>query len=138
VDVGVRRFTPTYALNREVVMKNFYDFLRRAGGMHDATVTCITWLPNERRIEFCFEDIYWNFEGLPEYPVAQSGTITLNGVSYLDIDLETDGPLRISDFSPDEKESDVVLITFWSGSGGKIRVKFSSADYPSFRLKTDV
>jgi hypothetical protein len=116
-------------------MKNFYEFLEKAGGMHDATVTCIAWLPNERRIEFFLEDIYWNFEGFPEYPGTQPGTITLSGVSHLDIDLETDGPLRIYDFSPDEDESDVVLITFWPG--GKIRVRFSSANYPVFQLKTD-
>lgn len=109
-------------------MKDFYDFLHKMGGLHDSIVTCLTWLPSEKKIEFCFEDMYSNFDGLPEYPGRESGMITLHDVSDLTIGLETDGPLRVFEFLPVEGESDVVLVTFTPS--GRIRVRFSSADYP--------
>ena len=116
-------------------MNDFYEFLKKMGGMHDSIVACLTWLPSEKRIEFLFEDMYSNFDGLPEYPGRQPGTIALHGVSDLSISLETDGPLRVFEFLPDRAESDVVLVTF--SPSGKIRARFSSADYPPCRLVTD-
>lgn len=113
-------------------MKDFYDFLSMMGGMHDSTVACLSLLPSERRIEFHFDDMYSNFDGFPEYPGRQSGVIVLNGVSDLSIALETGGPLRVFGFSPQEGESDVVLVTFWPS--GRIRARFSTADYPPCRL----
>jgi len=113
-------------------MKDFYDFLQKMGGMHDSIITCLTWLPNKKRIEFHFEDIYSNFEGLPEYPGRQSGMIALNGIGDLSIDLEAESSLRVFEFLPDNNESNVVLVTFWPS--GKIRVQFCFADYPSFQL----
>ncbi len=116
-------------------MKDFYDFLQKMGGMHDSIVACLTWLPSEKKIEFRFEDMYSNFDGFPEYPGPQSGAIALHGVSDLSIALESDGPLRVFEFMPDEDESDVVLVTF--SPSGRIRARFSSADYPPCRLVTD-
>lgn len=116
-------------------MKDFYDFLQKMGGMHDSIVACLIWLPSEKTIEFRFEDMYSNLEGLLEYPGRQSGAIALHGVSDLSIDLEADGPLRVFEFMPDEVESDVVLVTF--SPSGRIRARFSSADYPPCRLLTD-
>ncbi|MPN42509.1 hypothetical protein SDC9_190066 [bioreactor metagenome] len=116
-------------------MKDFYDFLKRMGGMHDSTVACLTWLPSERRVEFHFDDLYSNFDGLPEYPGREPGMIALHGVSNLTIALENDGPLRVFEFLPQEDESDVVLVTF--SPSGKIRARFCAADYPPCRLVTD-
>ncbi len=116
-------------------MKDFYDFLLRMGGMHDSVVECLMWLPSEKKIEFHFEDMYTNFEGLPEYPGRQPGAIALLGVSAIIISIETDEPLRVFEFLPDENEADVVLVTF--SPSGKIRARFNSADYPRCRLVTD-
>jgi len=115
-------------------MKDFYDFLKIMGGMHDSIIACFNWLSNEKRIEFFFEDMFNNFEGLPEYPGRQSGTIILHGVSELSIAIETAEKLRVFEFLPDQDEPDVVLIKFWPS--GKIRVRFSSADYPCFYLQS--
>jgi hypothetical protein len=109
-------------------MKDFYDFLAKMGGMHDSTVACLTWLLSEKKIEFQFDDLYGNFYGLPEYPGRRAGVIVLRGVSSLSITLETDGPLRVFEFLPEQDESDVVSITF--SPNGKIRARFCAADYP--------
>lgn len=110
-------------------MKEFYDFLGKMGGMHDSVVTCLAWLPSEKKLEIHVEDIFSNFEGFPKYPGPQSGTIVLHGVLDLNITVNTGDPLWVFDFFPDENESDVVVITF--SPTGKIRARFSSADYPT-------
>jgi hypothetical protein len=88
-------------------MKNFYKFIQKMGGMHDAVVTRLVLLLDEGKIEFHIDDIYSNFEGLPEYPGQQSGSIVLHGVNEYEIVLdgyEHGAPLRVFEFLLDENE----------------------------------
>jgi hypothetical protein len=113
-------------------MKDFHEFLHKMGGMHDSIVAALYWFPGEKMLEFHFQDIYSNFEGLPEYPGLQPGVITLYGVSYLSISLETYGHLSVFELLPDKHEPNILLATF--SPNGKIRARFSNAVYPVCRL----
>lgn len=116
-------------LRHEVIMNSFNDFLLRMGGMHDSIVERLMWSPDEKRIELQFDDLYRNFNGLPEYPGRQLGVIVLHGVSNLSLTLDSDGPLRVFEFLPEEGESDVVVLTF--SPTGKLRVQYSAVDHPA-------
>ena len=113
-------------------MKDLFEYLQKMGGMHDAIVEQFTWKQSEQTIEFRFEDLYSNFDGLPEYPGKRSGAIILREVSDVRIDIETNGPLRVFEFLADESASDAVVVTF--SPSGKFRIRFRSADYPPCEL----
>ena len=68
-------------------MSNLGEFLSRLGNLHDCTVTLFEWRPDDRRVTFAIEDLYFNFEGLPEYRGPLSGRIVLEEVQRVDIDL---------------------------------------------------
>jgi len=117
-------------------MGYFHSFLYRMGGLHDSVITCFSWLPDKKRIVFSFEDIFSNFEGLPEYLGKQPGRIILHDVSELSVSLERVDSLRVFEFLPSKSEPDDVVIEFWPS--GKIHARFSSVDYPSFPLDVAV
>jgi hypothetical protein len=113
-------------------MTDFFAFLQKMGGLHDATVQTLRWNPSDQIIELRFDDIYSNFEGLPEYPGCQPAAIVLHGASSVRIDIECNEPLRVFEFLPHEDKQDEVLITF--SPSGRVWVRFDRADYPKCEL----
>lgn len=116
---------------RDLVFE-FFEYLRKLGGLHDAIVERLIWDPIKREMEFYFDDIHSNFEGLPEYPGKQPGMIRLRGIRDTRIDIETSERLRVFEFLAKAGESDVVLILF--SPSGKIEMSFYGADYPPSKL----
>ena len=116
-------------------MKEFFEYLRKLGGLHDAVMTDLRWKPAERTIELHFDDLFSNFEGLPEYPGRQPAVIVLHGVSDVRVDIETsDSTLRVFEFLAREGSSDAVTLTF--SPSGKLESRLQSADYPPWPLPT--
>ena len=115
-------------------MTDFRELLSRLGNLHDCTVALIEWRPDEKTMGFEIADLYFNFEGLPDYPGPLAGRITLEGVEHLTIDFhDISGPLRINEFLV-EKESQAgvaVAITFWSA--GTLRVTCGRIAFPDVR-----
>ena len=104
-------------------MKNFGEFLSRLGNLHDCTVTLFEWRPERKAMGFEIEDLYFNFEGLPNYPGPLAGRITLEGVQDVAVDFRgIQGPLRIDDFTVEVKGPSAidVSITFWPAGSTKI------------------
>ena len=104
---------------------HLFDYLREMGGLHGALVTCFTWTPDAREIEFRIEDL----PGARPRPVGtapRSGSVTLYGVSDLSIAVKEQLPLRVFEFAPEAGASDVLLVTFWPA--GWIRVRFQGAE----------
>jgi hypothetical protein len=126
------QFRPTLPRHEHIV-KDFFEFLRNMGGMHDAFVESFCWKPAEQTMEFRFEDLYSNFADLPEYPGRTPGAIILRGTSNVRIDVATNEPLRVFEFLPQEGTSDAVQITF--SPSGKISTRFLTADFPTSRLR---
>lgn len=59
---------------------SFPDALWALGGLHDGTVTHAAWKPSEGILRIRIKDLFWNVEGLPEYPGSMPGAVELTGV----------------------------------------------------------
>lgn len=55
----------------------FPDVLDRLGDLHDCSVTNTEWEPMTSTLRILIEDILWNSEGVPEYPVSCRGSSSL-------------------------------------------------------------
>jgi hypothetical protein len=112
-------------------MIGFRQFLERFGALHDCGVTRVDWKIEDKRFEIEIDDIWSNFEGLPEYQGPQAGRIGLEGVTNVHMDIDDiQGPLKIYDLSvsTDVKGLPKLFATFWPS--GRIEVVFRSATYP--------
>lgn len=119
-------------------MKELKSFLERMGGLHDAVVRRINWVPEEKKLSFEIEDLCSNFEGLPEYPGAMPGTIELRDVDRVNFDIDTnEGHLNIDDFAVEIEGTDQyrASVTFWPT--GRIAVWYRKADFPRINLKAE-
>jgi hypothetical protein len=116
-------------------MNDFGGFLSRLGNLHDCNVTRFDWKPLQNWIGFEIDDLYFNFEGLPEYQGPLPGRIELEDVQHVAVRLDSIvGPLRIYDFLVRNQDSgtSVVSVTFWPH--GKIEVAYRRAVFPSIAL----
>jgi hypothetical protein len=118
----------------ERTMSALSNFLKKAGGLHDAAVRTITWHLGTRVLEVAVEDIYQNFENLPEYPGCTPGSVVLKGISRLGIDVISRETLHVQEFLVEEKSAGeyVAAISFWPQ--GKVTATFSNAEVPDFQL----
>lgn len=97
-------------------MNELKSFLERMGGLHDAVIRQLVWEPEAKILRFEIEDLYSNFEGLPEYPGAVSGLIELQGVERIGFDIKTNEKrLNIYEFFVEIEGTDKyqATISFW-------------------------
>jgi hypothetical protein len=116
-------------------MTRFGEFLSRLGNLHDCTVALIEWRPDQKAIGLEIEDLYFNFEGFPEYQGPLAGRIAFEGVKNLVMDFRgIQGPLRVHDFSAEEQGEArlAVAVTFWPT--GKIEVNCGQVVFPDIFL----
>ena len=112
-------------------MDDFVRFLTDFGGLHDAKVTKFVLDATERSFSLEIDDMYSNFEGLPDYKGQKPGKIILNEVSSLNIVLGSrDDDLNIYDFAIEQKTNGrwAACIKFWPE--GKITMSFLDAEFP--------
>lgn len=116
-------------------MDDFGEFLLRLGNLHDCTITRLEWKAAEKRIDFEIEDIYFNFEGLPEYKGPTPGLITLAETQSVAIELHAaDGPLRVYEFSAIKEASGTLAVSISLWPSGKISVRHRRAIFPVIAL----
>ena len=117
-------------------MSNLGEFLSRLGNLHDCTVTLFDWRPDDRRMTFAIEDLYFNFKGFPEYRGPLAGRIVLEEIQRVDINLGgIEGPLRVDEFAivvEGSSDASAVSVTFWPT--GKIEVAYRRAVLPDIPL----
>jgi hypothetical protein len=119
----------------ETRMSDLTEFLSKLGNLHDCTVQLFEWRPQQKRMAFEIEDLYFNFEGLPEYRGPTAGVIVLEEIERVDIEIRNfEGPLRIYDFScvKEGRPSSVVSLSFVPS--GKIGVVYRRAVFPIIPL----
>jgi hypothetical protein len=117
-------------------MKELKSFLERMGALHDAVVWQLVWKPEAKTLRFEIEDLCSNFEGLPEYPGAVSGSIELQGVERIGFDIKTNEKrLNIHEFLVEAEGADKyqASITFWPT--GRITASYRIADFPEVNLR---
>ncbi|OAF17515.1 hypothetical protein AYJ54_05040 [Bradyrhizobium centrolobii] len=116
-------------------MKDFSNFLTRLGNLHDCTITLFEWRPEQNSISFEIEDLYFNFEGLPEYPGAQSGRLVLEEVQLVSIDVrDLERPLRIDDFTVEANTPSAAAVSVTLQPRGRISIRCQRATFPDVGL----
>jgi hypothetical protein len=112
-------------------VSNFGKFLRDLGLLHDCTITLFTLKPEARSIEFEIKDLYFNFEGLPEYGGPKPGRIVLEGIECVEIEIhELMRDMRIFEFSLVKEGADSSIVSVSLGLYGKIEVTYRRALFP--------
>ena len=74
-------------------MSDFGEFLLRLGYLDDCTVTLFEWKPRKQNMAFEIEDLYFNFEGLPEYKGQHQAELSWKEFSRLTLRYETSDAL---------------------------------------------
>lgn len=115
-------------INRQAhASRDFADFLRKLGLLHDCTVTKLEWKPNAKTLKFEIKDLHFNFESLPEYRGPTLGVIVLEGAHIVDGQIgNLERPLRIYEF--EVIEPNTARITF--SPAGQIVVTWERAICP--------
>lgn len=104
-------------------------FFSKLGDLHDAKILLFEWNPIRGEIAFAIDDLYANFEGLPEYEGAQSVRLVLNGVSDFEVNAISDRfPMRIMGFEVEEDPAESKLRVLVNMATGFIRVGCGSID----------
>jgi hypothetical protein len=106
------------------------------GGLHDAVLIRLDWMAGQRRLELEVEDLYSNFEGLPNDPGRCPGTIALVGVARLRLDLEpTERGLMVYDVSLVRSESGHMDVTITFSPAGRITAQCSDVEWLEARAQ---
>ena len=115
-------------------MDTLHAFLKRLGGLHDAIVVGIIVKPELKTIELHVDDIYSNFQGMPQYPGAKAGVIAFEGVETLKVELDMqEKHLNIDEFVVSDDNSNNkkrASISFWPS--GKIALTYMSSRFPDY------
>jgi hypothetical protein len=101
-------------------VENLSQYLNSLGDLHDCTLTGISWDLAKGEAILRIEDLFWNFEGLPEYPGATPGFILLNGTTKLSADFEMQSQRSmISEVQVSDDQSAKITLTilFWEPVG---------------------
>src|SRR5437868_12491113 len=97
------------------------------GQLHDANITKFTWEAGKQTFTLHIDDLYSNFEGLPEYPGQTPATITFKNVAQLETSIDLKERLWIYSWEfLDEENRKVALIGFTPG--GRMRIVFSDLE----------
>lgn len=112
-------------------MIGFSQFLARFGGLHDCGVTRIDWRIEDKRFEIEIDDIWTNFEGMPEYRGPRACRITLEGVTSIQMRIDdVRGRLKIYEISvsTEIEQAPKLSATFWPS--GSIEIIFGAVVCP--------
>ncbi len=90
-------------------------YFKSLGGLHDARVERIDWLPEEQKLMLFIDDLNSNFLDLPEYKGLAPATFMLHGVESVNLKFaKCESHLNIDEFTSIKPSSRLeVLIKFW-------------------------
>jgi len=83
-------------------MEDIIQLVESLGGLHDAKILGLVWLPVTRSLEIEIKNIYVDFEGLPEFPEYQVPTkakFVFSDVSRFDLEVDLADSVRIYDWT---------------------------------------
>jgi hypothetical protein len=112
-------------------MSDFETFLKPLGLLHDAVVSQLVWVPEQKRLRLEIDDLYGNFRKLPQYPGPVSGVIEFGEVHRIAFDMDhNETRLIIFTLDTEHVDGDLYLasIEFWPD--GEIRVWYRRVTFP--------
>ena len=80
-------------------MEDFCQLIDSLGGLHDAEVVSLVWMPAQAEIQMSVADVNANFKGLPEHQRPAPALFLFSGVT--DVEWTVDSPeprLKIYDW----------------------------------------
>lgn len=97
------------------------SFIESVGGLHDAILDRLTWIPGQRRLELAIQDLYSNFEDLPDDPGRCPAVLALVDVTSLrfDVSLTIKG-LMMYEVTVARSERGLLNMTIAFSPSGKI------------------
>ena len=103
-------------------MKNFAQFIKSLGGLHDAVLIRSTWYADDRLLDIIVDDIYSNNLGLDGYEGPKKATLRFTKITrlYFNVELNEQG-LMIYDWNFTPCDSGYISDILFSPSG-KIHV----------------
>lgn len=69
-------------------MHDVIELLKSLGGVHDATMLNLFWRADDRILEVEIDDVYSNFNGLPEYQGPEKAMFVFEQVLNLDVGVD--------------------------------------------------
>jgi len=78
-------------------IENPIEFFAALGGLHDVRINSIALDIEEQILALMLDDLYWNFEGTPEYPGERPCVLLFFGVSAVKFHCGIDEGMRISE-----------------------------------------
>lgn len=79
------------------VVEDPIEFFGALGGLHDVRINGISLDIEEQILALMIDDLYWNFEGTPEYPGERPCALIFFGVSSLKFHGDIEEGLRIGE-----------------------------------------
>jgi hypothetical protein len=114
-------------------VQHFSRWLEELGGLHDSRMTFFRYDVENSDIEIGIDDLYWNFEGMPEYPGATPATLRFSNVSDVAIEWrDVEDGFWIVDSSCTSGLQP--RVTFTRNCGDKLAFSFEQAEFPESKL----
>jgi hypothetical protein len=85
------------------------EFFASLGGLHDVRINGITIDVEEQALRVYIDDLYWHFEGSPDYSGERPCALVFLGVSGVKFDFDMIDGLRIDDVQVNENISPTQL-----------------------------
>lgn len=108
-------------------LQTFVQDLDDKGDLHDCQIRQVSWRVPERSLQLEIADLNGNFYGLPEYPGAKPGRVSLSDVDSISFDVAMTAPnLHIFEVVA-QKEGNCLLVEVRLVPSGVIKVRCGSA-----------
>ena len=108
-------------------LQTFMQDLDDKGDLHDCQIRQVSWCVLERSLQLEIADLNGNFYGLPEYPGAKPGCVSLSDVDSISFDVAMPAPkLHIFEVVA-QKEGNSLLVEVRLVPSGVIKVRCGSA-----------
>ena len=104
--------------------------IKSLGGVHDARLLGVTWLAADSSLTITIDDLFANFNGLPEYRGPQRAAFVFSEVTSIKLELDVCEPgLSLYDWTfPNSIDGEHGAVLSFSPAG-RILIRFRKLEY---------
>jgi hypothetical protein len=125
----------TIPANATVPLTSPESFFHSVGGLHDAILDRLTWVPDQRRLEVAVQDLHSSFEGLPEDPGRCPAVLAFVDVTSLRLNVDlTEHGLMVYDVTIARTKKGQLSVTVAFSPSGTIALHCRDIECADARL----